>query len=64
MEELLAYAYLLGEDLISDVEYEEKLNEMFLANPTDEDLLELEFLSGSKKETIIYIRTRWSCVKI
>ena len=57
MEELLAYAYLLEMDLIPETVYEEKLNELFLQNPTDEDLLELEFLSSSKKETIIYIRT-------
>ena len=57
MEELLAYAYLLGVELISEIKYEEKLNKLFLENPTDEDLLELEFLSGNKKETIVYIRT-------
>ena len=57
MEELLAYAYLLGEELISDEIYEERLNELFLENPDDEDLLELEFLSGNIKETIVYIRT-------
>ncbi len=57
MEELLAYAYLLGRDWFSDVIYEEKLNELFLENPTDEDLLELEYLSGNTEKTVIYIRT-------
>lgn len=57
MENLLAYAYLLEMDLIPETVYEEKINELFLQNPTDEDLLELEFLSRNKKETIIYIRT-------
>lgn len=57
MEELLAYAYLLGMNLITEAMYEEKLNELFLENPMDEDLLELEFLSGNRKETVIYIRT-------
>ncbi len=57
MEKLLAYAYLLGMDLIPEAIYEEKLNELFLENPADEDLLELEFLSGNRKETVIYIRT-------
>ncbi|MBQ4523134.1 MAG: hypothetical protein IJA10_09315 [Lachnospiraceae bacterium] len=57
MEELLAYAYLLGMDLISEEIYEEKLNELFLQNPTDEDLLDLEFLNRNRKETIIYIQT-------
>ncbi len=57
MEALLAYAYLLGMDLIPEEIYEDKLNEMFLENPTDEDLLELEILNRNRKETIIYIRT-------
>ncbi len=52
MEELLAYAYLLGMDLIPEEIYEEKLNELFLENPTDEDLLELEFLNRNRKETV------------
>ena len=39
MEELLVYAYLLEMDLIPEAIYEEKLNELFLQNPTDEDLL-------------------------
>lgn len=56
MEELLAYAYLLGMNLISEDIYEERLNELFLKNPTDEDLLELEYLNGNRKETVIYIR--------
>ncbi len=51
MEELLAYAYLLGMDLIPEETYEEKLNELFLENPTDEDLHELEFLNRNRKET-------------
>ena len=57
MEELLAYAYLLEMDLISEAIYEKKLNELFLENPADEDLLELEFLNRNRKETVIYIQT-------
>ena len=57
MEELFAYAYLLEMDLISEEMYEDKLNELFLENPTDEDLLELEFLNRKRKETVRYIRT-------
>ena len=57
MEELLAYAYLLEMDLISEEIYEDKLNELFLENPTDEDLLELELLNRKRKETVRYIRT-------
>ncbi len=56
MEELLAYAYLLGTDLIFEEIYEDKLDELFLENPADEDLLELEFLNRNRKETVIYIR--------
>lgn len=57
MEELLAYAYLMGEGFDLEKMYEEKLNELFILNPDDEDLLELEFLSSNLKESIIYIKT-------
>ena len=57
MEELFAYAYLVDMDLISEEIYEDKLNELFLKNPTDEHLLELEFLSRNRKETMRYIRS-------
>ena len=43
--------------MISEAIYEKKLNELFLQNPTNEDLLELEFLNRNRKETIVYIRT-------
>ena len=56
MEELLAYAYLLGEGLIEFNVYENRLNEMFENDTENEDLIELEYLSSSLKETIIYIR--------
>ncbi len=56
MEELLAYAYLMGEGFNIESIYEEKLNELFLLNSDDEDLLELEFLSGDIRESVIYIR--------
>lgn len=56
MEELLAYAYLMEESSDLETMYEEKLNELFLLNPDNEDLLELEFLSSNKKATILYIR--------
>lgn len=57
MLELLAYAYLLRSGLKVENIYEEKLNQLFLADPENEDLLELEFLSGNIKETIQYIWT-------
>lgn len=56
MEEFLAYAYLLGEGLIEFNVYENRLNEMFENDTENEDLIELEYLSSSLKETIIYIR--------
>ncbi len=57
MEELLAYAYLLSEDLIAFDVYENKLNEMFVKDIKNEDLIELEYLCGSAKNTVVYIRT-------
>jgi len=39
MEELLAYAYLLGVNLIFENMYEEKLHELFIKDPTDEEML-------------------------
>lgn len=57
MEELLAYAYLLGEGFELEDRYEAKLNELFLADCENEDLLELEFLSNNIRESIIYIRS-------
>ena len=57
MEELLAYVYLLSEDLIAFDVYENKLNEMFVKDIENEDLIELEYLSSSVKDTVVYIRT-------
>ena len=57
MERLLAYAYLLCENLISMDEYETTLNKLFLENPSNADLLELEIISNNKKSTIAYIKT-------
>ena len=57
MEELLVYAFLMEEGFPIENRYEEKLNELFMRSPDNEDLLELEFLSGKRKETAIYIRT-------
>lgn len=58
MEELLAYVYLLLEDLIAFDVYENKLNEMFVKDIENEDLIELEYLSSSVKDTVVYIRTQ------
>lgn len=57
MEELLAYAVLLGEGFEIGERYERRLDELFLASPEDRDLLELELLSGNWKASGIYIRS-------
>jgi len=57
MEELLAYAYLISEGFHLESLYESKLNELFIANPNNLDLLELELLSDNIKDSIVYIKT-------
>lgn len=57
MDELLAYAYLMSIGLDIEKQYENKLNELFIEQPDNKDFFELEFLSGSIKETVIYIYT-------
>ncbi|MBO4493070.1 MAG: hypothetical protein J5724_01655 [Ruminococcus sp.] len=64
MEELLAYAYLIGEGYSLESFYESKLNELFIANPNNSDLLELEFLSDNIMESIIYIKTHINYTKM
>lgn len=59
MEELLVYAFLLGEGLEVEEEYQIRLDNLFVNNPTDDDLLELEYLSSDLKESVIYIRTHF-----
>lgn len=56
MEELLVYAILLYEDLVTENEYSKRLDELFLNDPKNEDLLYLEWETDIKK-AIIYIRT-------
>lgn len=57
LEELLVYALLLGEDIVSEEEYQHRLDSLFIENPTDDILLELEFMSSDIRESIIHIRT-------
>ncbi len=57
MDELLAYAYLMSIGLDVEEQYENKLNELFIEHPENKNLYDLEFLSSSKKETVIYIYT-------
>lgn len=56
MEELLVYAILLYEDLITENEYIKRMDELFLNNPENDDLLYLEWETDIKK-AIIYVRT-------
>lgn len=50
MEELLAYAILLQEEIIVTEElFLKKLDELFLANPSDETLLALEWETDIRK---------------
>lgn len=56
MEELLAFALLLYEEIVTEDEYNKRLDELFLDNPENEDLLYLEWETNIK-EAIKYIRT-------
>lgn len=56
MEELLVYAILLYEELVTEDEYSKRLDELFLSDPRNDDLLYLEWETDIKK-AIIYIRT-------
>lgn len=56
MEGLLAYALLTCKGFDSEQEYETRLHEMFLANPKDNILLELELMSGDMWESAEYIK--------
>lgn len=59
MEELLAYALLLYKGFPLEDEYQKRLDDLFIKNPTDDVLLELEFISNNLKESIIYLRTHF-----
>ncbi len=56
MEELFVYAILLYEDLATENEYKKRLDELFLNDPENDDLLYLEWETDIKK-AIIYVRT-------
>ncbi len=56
MEELLIYAVLLSEELIQESEYNNLLDELFLSNPENDDLLHLEWETDIKK-AVVNIRT-------
>ncbi len=60
MEELLVYALLLYQELVTETEYNKRLDEMFLNTPENndlfDDLLYLEYETDIKK-AIVYVRT-------
>lgn len=56
MEELLVFALLLYENIIPEDEYLRRVDELFLDNPENEDLLYLEWETNIEK-AIVYIRT-------
>lgn len=57
MQELLAYVILLNEGFVTENEYCKWLDELFLNNPEDDDLLYLEWETDMKK-AIMYVRTQ------
>ena len=57
MEELLAYAILLYANIVTEAEYQERLDALFLAYPENRMLLDLECETDIRR-AIIYIRTR------
>ena len=59
MEELLAYSYLLYSGLVSEDAYEQRLNELFLSEPGNDILLELESVSltGGTAESVSRIQS-------
>ena len=56
MEELLVYGILLYEELVTENEYRKRLDELFLNNLQNEDLLYLEWEMDIRKASI-YMRT-------
>ena len=56
MEELLVFAILLYQEMVTIDEYDRRLNELFLDDPENDDLLYLEWETDIKK-AIVYIRT-------
>ena len=56
MEELLVYAILLYQNIITEEMYQKRLNELFLKDIENEIFLKLEWETDINK-AIIYIRT-------
>lgn len=49
MEELLVYAILLYEELVTETDYNKRLDELFLNHPENDDFLYLEWETDIKK---------------
>ncbi len=56
MEEILVFAVLLYEELVTKDEYNKRLDELFLDHPENDDLLYLEWETDTNK-AITYIST-------
>ena len=56
MEELFVYAILLYEELVTEDEYNKRLDELFLNTPENDDFLYLEWETDIQK-AITYVRT-------
>lgn len=54
-EEILALGMLIDWNDMAENLYNHKLDELFLENPDNPDLFELELICGNIKETVIYI---------
>lgn len=63
MEELLVYAILLDGGIVTENEYHKRLDELFLNDPENEDLLCLEWETDIKK-AIIYVRTHTDYINL
>ena len=63
MEELLVYAILICDGFDLEDEFQSCLDEMFINNPNNNELLELEFMNNIKNQ-VIYIRANFEYNKI
>lgn len=52
MEEMLVYAILLYEELVTENDFIKRLDELFLDNPENDDLLYLEWETDIRKATL------------
>lgn len=60
MEELLVCVLLLCEGFNFEEEYKDTLDKLFMLNPEDEVLLDLEFMSGDIKGSCLYLKAHFN----